>query len=197
MSLVQFSKKRKEEILLTLDKLGYASRSQLQRLHNLGGNRNAQRVMKTLSNYVHSLKHNEYVFYLNKRGRDLIGSDKVRTRSINVDHTLMRNEIYILYNKPKYWWIEHPIKVNGKPFIVADVLFAHDPKDQRFLLEVDCSQTMANNKKKIEKYVELKKMNNDYLPTLIWLTRTDSRKDKLKEISKKLNDVYVLALGDI
>ncbi|PEI87275.1 hypothetical protein CN679_22635 [Bacillus pseudomycoides] len=61
---------------MSLKKLGFLSRKQIQVLHDLGGDRNASRVMKDLEEYVSSFRDSEKVYYLNKEGRERIGSNR-------------------------------------------------------------------------------------------------------------------------
>lgn len=47
-------KKREEAILLSLRRCDYLTREQLQKMHNLGQIRNAQRILNSLSEYISS-----------------------------------------------------------------------------------------------------------------------------------------------
>lgn len=169
---------RQERILWKLDKLGFASRSQIQRMFDLGSNRNAQRVLQNMNAYVNIMKRGEYVYYLNKKGRDFIGSDKKRSKGENIEHSLLRNEIYILYDQPNEWRIESPIKRAGETFIIPDVTF--EANGQKILLEVDRLQTMVNNRKKIEKYAQIK----EKIPFLVWIVENHRRQPKIMEYLK-------------
>lgn len=186
MNSVEKKRLRDEKILLTLDKLQYASRSQIQRIFSLGSDRNACRIMNNLKEYVHSFRHYENVFYLNKRGRERIGSDKVLSKPSNVEHHLLRNEVYIIYGFPRIWKIENPIKVRGENFITPDATFTQDDRSL-YLVEVDRTQKMHKNIQKLRKYKEVKDLTpGKIFPHLIWITKTPSRKDKLEGACKDL-----------
>nr|MBS7717071.1 hypothetical protein [Vibrio cholerae] len=64
MQKLAMKEARTESIHLSLKKLGFLSRKQIQVLHDLGGDRNASRVMKTLEEYVSSFRDGEKVYYL-------------------------------------------------------------------------------------------------------------------------------------
>ncbi len=151
-----------------------------------------------MSQYLHCQRLQENVFYLNKKGRELIGSTKVRTRMENIEHAVMRNEIYIQFDKPEIWEPEFKITENetGKTILVSDVRFKAG--DAHYLVEVDHRQHMINNRRKIDKYKEIKKMNNGFLPMLIWLTKVDSRQKTLEEyMEQKGIEGYVMTLNDV
>ena len=170
---------RDEKILYSLDKLGYATTSQLRIIHSLGSPRNAQRIMKRLAPYVHSRKIDEYVFYLSKKGRELVGSDIKRKATMQLQHAIMRSQAYINFNYPKLWLMEFPIKVNDEVFCIPDVTFAYDTNSARCFVEIDCHQHMRNNYKKMDKYQELNVIANGKLPSVVWITRTAYRKERL------------------
>lgn len=184
---------RQELILMTLEKLHFASRQQIQHIHELGSDRNAQRVMKSLQLYTNVIKRREgYVYYLNKKGRDYVGATEKVTKSGQVEHALLRNEIYILYSQPDTWKIEDPIEVNGKTFLIPDVKFKMDGTS--YLVEVDRHQTMRNNKLKIDKYAEIKK----HIPLLIWIIENEKRKPKLEEyLNQNGLNYYVVSKKDL
>jgi Replication-relaxation len=194
MNNLQKSRLREEQILLSLDKHGFLTRSQLQRLHSLGTSRNASRIMKNMGEYLNSFRENENVFYLNKRGRERIGSSTIRTRTLQIHHILMRNELYLFFKQPGYWQPEIPVAV-GDLKLIPDVLFA---TDQYYFAEIDHTQKMIVNQHKIQKYKELKKTNAfqeryKHFPKLIWITTTEHRKKQLKNLCKELDhEVYTL-----
>lgn len=181
-------------ILSSLDKLGFASRSQLQKLHTLGSNRNACRVLQKLSPYLNSFRSDENIYYLNKQGRELVGTDKVMTKNMHYHHILMRNDAYILFGCPSYWKPETPIKTSQFT-IVPDVFFC---KRQYHFLEVDRTQKMTVNYNKIKRYKALHESGvfqrrYKHFPKLVWITTTDYRMNKLLEVSGDLPcDVYTV-----
>lgn len=137
-------------ILTSLNELGYLGTSQIQRLHDLGGRRNTNRILNDMSGYLSSFQLDEMVYYLSAKGRQEIGSNVVRKRTNLVTHFLLRNEVYIKY-RPSYWRAEFPIKF-GEKTIIPDAIFKLDA--QFVFLEVDNTQSMQANKKKIELYKE-------------------------------------------
>lgn len=61
---------RQMMILTSIRKLKFATRRHLMAIHDLGGIRNANRILKDLSTFVNSTVYKkEYVYYLNKRAR--------------------------------------------------------------------------------------------------------------------------------
>lgn len=175
---------RDEAILLSLKKLDYLSRKQLQCLHNLSGERNARRVLSGLCDYISSFrsKTGESIYYLNRLGRERVACDVVRQKiGQQVGHFLMRNDIYVHY-KPEDWKNEVKVKVDDILTIIPDAYFRHDLK--RHFLEVDHLQHMNKNREKIERYKKLKatgtfQNNLKYFPPLVWVTLTESRKKQL------------------
>jgi hypothetical protein len=191
------SRQRTEQILLSLDKLGYLTTSQLQRLHNLKSYRNACRVIHNLSAFVHCYRVHENVYYLNKKGREHIGSTTIRTKTPLIHHILMRNDLYLYFGCPSEWSNEVSVSV-GTLKIKPDVLFK---KSQYYFVEIDYTQKMIANKRKIEKYRELKKTGAfqeryKHFPTLVWLTTTEHRKKQLRAFCDGLK-VEVLTMEDI
>ena len=59
---------RQMTILTSIRKLKFATRRHLMAVHDMGGIRNANRILKDLSPYVNNAVYQkEYVYYLNKR----------------------------------------------------------------------------------------------------------------------------------
>jgi hypothetical protein len=171
-----------------LKKLDYLSRSQLQRLHNLSGDRNARRVMDNMSEYVSSFRSEsgEKVYHLNKAGRERIASDVVRNKTSQVGHYLMRNDYYI-YRRPYDWRNEIKISVDKTVSVIPDAYFKYD-KTLHFL-EVDHLQRMFKNREKIARYKKLKEtevfqQKYKHFPHLIWITLTENRKRQILEWCK-------------
>lgn len=181
------NQKRVEAILYSLDRLGFLTRSQIQKLHDLKSARNANRILYNMSPYLNSFRLHENVYYLNKKGREMINSNKVMSRNMQVHHILMRNEAYIFFGCPQKWGVEEAIKdAQGNVFIRPDVIFAAETNGQErfYFLEIDYMQKMINNKRKIEKYSSLQEKgllqrSLGYFPTVIFITASDMRKQKL------------------
>lgn len=174
--LVQ-TEKRTEQILLTLKKFDYLSRSQLQRLHDLGSDRNTTRVLSGLSEYLNYFYDGEKVFYLNKEGRLFTGSQKIRKKTLQARHYLMRNQLYIALNRPMTWKNEIRIKNIG---IIADAMYKNG--NQHVFIEIDHLQKMSQNRRKIEKY---KKLSGRF--ELIFVTTTEYRRRRLTDLCRGLN----------
>jgi hypothetical protein len=131
------------------------------------------------------------VYYLNKKGRDYIGSDNEVSYSLQIDHHLMRNDLYIHFKCPKGWQIERKISfgVIGKEhFIVPDACFSKDGVWN--FIEIDRVQKMVKNQEKIKYYSELSPImeaHYKYKPVIIFYTARSSRKGKFQELCKEAN----------
>jgi hypothetical protein len=181
---------REEQILSSLRRLDYLSRNQLQKLHSLGGERNARRVMASLSEYLHSFRgdNGESIYYLNKAGRERVGAEKVRAKLADANHYLMRNDAYLFFGASD-WKNEMKFTIPGTVQVIPDAYFMLNGR--RHFLEVDHLQAMGKNKEKLEKYRKLKASNLlqerlRYFPTLIWVTLTETRKKHLESWSEGL-----------
>ncbi|MEX3711226.1 replication-relaxation family protein [Cytobacillus horneckiae] len=181
---------RQEKILLSLKKQDFLNRDQLTRIHRLGSVRNANRILKELSPYLTSFRENDQptVYFLNKEGREYVNSDKVRRKNKFVNHYLIKNDFYIFIGFPYEW--ENELKVSdGTYTVICDSYFKRDGKYQ--FLEVDSTQKMSVNKKKIEQYKGLMRNGElfkhlGYFPKLIWLTTTEFRRKQLTLLCKGL-----------
>lgn len=177
---------RQEQILHSLDRFGFLSRQQLQRLHRLGGDRNAQKVLKQMEEYLYSFREDGYgaVYYLNKVGRQMIGSQKIVKRTLQVRHALMRNDFFFHMRCPINW--KHEVKVtDGTTTLVTDVHFTKNRVHQ--FLEVDNTQSMAENAAKIKRYREMFERGVfqrelGYFPTLHLVTVSRSRVKRFVEM---------------
>lgn len=183
-----------------MKKLDYLTRSQIQRIHDLKSDRNAQRVLKNMEEYLNVIKDTESIYYLNAKGRELVGCDKVRKRTGNVSHYIMRNYLYIAFRCPSTWRNEIRIRngsnKNNMITCVADAVFMKG--DAHCIVEVDNTQTMKKNQKKVEKYRELRQRGafGMLAPHFIWITTTEYRKKELLELHKGLN-IQVFTLSDL
>lgn len=190
---------RQEQILLSLKKLDFLSREQLQRLHRLGKVRNANRVLRSLSEYLSSYRE-EYstIYYLNATGREYVGSDKVRRKNQFVNHILMRNEFYLFAGCPTEW--KNEMKVSDTNYtVICDAWFS--VKGRYHFLEIDSTQKMKENREKINQYKGL--FNNKFLeehlgyfPQILWVTTTELRRKQLMEHCEPMPCV-VYTLNDI
>ncbi|WP_175074674.1 replication-relaxation family protein [Terribacillus sp. AE2B 122] len=178
---------REEKILSTLDSLGFATRKQLQLIEQLGGDRNAHRILKEMEQdkLIGSQRTEQKVYYVAARGRDAIGSTKDELRTGKMKHTLMRNEMYIKLGMPGDWRNEVPVTW-GQNKLIPDAMY--HLKGEVHFVEVDNTQPMRSNYEKIKRYSELSRLifeSQKHLPTLIWCTISASRKAKLEESCKK------------
>lgn len=151
-----------------------------------------------MEDFLSSCREGENIYYLNSSGREIVNCEKVRKKTGNVLHYIMRNYLYIAFNCPGDWRNEIRIKSEGKTkkdtiICVADALFKRG--DQFHIVEVDNTQTMKKNQMKIEKYRVLKHRGTFGMmaPKFIWITTTEYRRRELKKLSEGLNtEVYTL-----
>lgn len=176
---------------------------QLSRVHDLGSYRNACRVVTQLAPYTHQYRAQEKVIYLNKEGRDLIGSRNEVKKTPLLDHVLLTNEAYIHFNCPLDWhteaFVESEEKVKGLTFnlgsvalkakksLIIDAVFTRN--GYVHLVEIDNTRHMQDNLKKIKSYQEVwQDIKNKYQlqPVLYFFTVSETRKNKLAAAGKGL-----------
>jgi hypothetical protein len=179
------------------DQLGFLSTSQIQRLHNLSGRRNTLRILNAMGDYLNSFHDGELVWYLSAKGRKEIGSETVHRRTPLVHHTIMRNEVYVTY-RPDLWKAEYPIKYVGKE-IVADAIMRKN--DAYVFVEIDLTQSMAANERKLAAYRDLRSTNRwqqkyGPFPTLLFVTASEHRRQKLRGIMGDMK-AEVLTFNDL
>lgn len=191
--------KRQEQILLSLKKLDYLNRDQLNKIHRLGTIRNTNRILNQLSLYLSNYREDySTIYYLNKEGREYVSSEKIRKKTNFVQHAIMRNQFYIYVGFPGEWKNEMKLS-DGEFNVVCDAWFKSNGKYH--ILEVDHYQTMKENANKIAKYRGLyvnKIMEKDigHIPPLLWVTTIELRKKKLAELCKGL-PCAVYTINDI
>jgi hypothetical protein len=185
------AKMREQKILFTLDKLGCLKRSQLQMILGISDVRMMNRILYRMRKYLNHVYLDEYAYYLNKKGREAVGSDREFRKNSQIEHHLMRNDVYIFYHYPKDWRIEYPIiwKENGKEYrLIADAFFTYH--DMMHFVEIDNQQKMVKNRSKIKKYASLfRVMQKQGMKEaiLLWYTVSPERKAKLEEWCKEYN----------
>ncbi|MCK1985192.1 MULTISPECIES: replication-relaxation family protein [Peribacillus] len=192
-------KQREEHILRSLKRFDYLTRGQIQAIHDLKSDRNAQRVLKQMEDYVNILKDGENIYYLNSKGREIANCEKIRKSTGNIQHFIMRNHLYIACGCPQNWRNEIRIKSEGRTkkeniVCVADALFTKG--DAYTIVEVDNTQKMKKNQLKIEKYRELKQRGTFgfMAPTFLWITTSEYRRKELLKLSHGLNtQVFLLS----
>jgi len=178
-------------------------------IHDLQNYRYACHVISHLKQYLHTTYFKrEKVFYLNKLGRDLIGTDKEITKASQVEHYLLRNEAYIFFKQPYDWEtekisnfeIEEDRKLNGilikgmtvknTKKLVSDAYFTRN--GYTHLIEIDNTLDMKRNFQKVQTYSEYFK--NAKMTKFELFTTTSNRKNKfeawLKEF-KIAGNVYL------
>ena len=195
--LTQTMKKnlRQEKIMLSLDNLNYATRKQLQIINNLGGTRNAQRILQRMEKegLIKSERLELKIYYLSDKGKQVIGSGKGKLKKSQIIHTLMRNDLYINLGMPKDWKKEIPLKMNKEVLLIADAMFTQNGVNH--FVEIDNKQSMKNNREKILKYSKIfpaihKQFGHH--PVLIWYTFSEIRKEKLKEACTKAGLKFIV-----
>ena len=107
-----------------------------------------------------------------------------------MEHHLLRNQVFIHYGCPKDWVIEKKTFFTppGEPekYITPDAKFSVN--GERYFLEVDRTQSMVDNRAKIERYKELSPLiekNYGHKPVIVWYTARNSRVEKLKELCEE------------
>lgn len=167
-----------EEILLSLKKCDYLSRDQLQKLHRLGQDRNAQRILAEMNEYLSFfLEDKKKIYYLNAAGREMVQAEKIRKKTVLVNHYLMRNDLYIILGRPSSWKNEVKISINDVS-IISDATYIAN-KIHHFV-EIDYKQSMSKNIQKINRYKKLSTFNPQF--ALVWVTTTPYRKKKIEEL---------------
>ncbi|RID88922.1 replication-relaxation family protein [Mesobacillus zeae] len=188
-------KQRHESILLSLKKLGYLSRSQIQRLHRLKSDRNANRVLAGMGEYLSSARLGEKIYYLNAAGREQVGCDHPLKRSGQIEHCVMRNDVYIARGCPTTWQAEVKLMVPGEVSVIADALYSMG--GVYHIIEVDNTQKMAANRAKMGRYRTLIALGVfEKPPKFIWLTTTEYRRRQLAKLCENLN-AYIYTVSDI
>lgn len=183
---------RRENILLSLKKLGFLSRSQIQRLHRLGGDRNANRILSEMSDYLHTVRQGENVYYLNAAGRERVGATKVLKKTHQITHHLMRNSLYLAHGCPSTWKSEVKLAVKNEVTVIADALFTM--AGRYFICEIDNTQKMSENRTKLARYRRLMELGVfERPPKLIWITTTDYRRKQLAKLCEGLDVTLYLA----
>lgn len=129
-------------------------------------------------NLIDSVRRDRKIYFLSRRGSDLIGVEKQRLKQAQIDHAIMRNELRSKLNYPKDWRNEVPIKINGEVFVVADAVYSEGGRI--YFVEIDNKMSMQSNNHKIKRYAEIIHGLNRPA-TLGWYTLVESRKEKLRE----------------
>lgn len=171
-----------------MEKLTYSTREQLQAIENLGGDRNARRILLEMERkkLIKSVRYERKIYYLSNKGSERIGKGGVNLKRSWITHTLMRNDLFIKLGQPKDWKKEVPIYKGDDIYLIPDATFKKN--GIYHFVEIDNTQTMKTNYEKIKKYAALfPNLKNRYKhsPILIWYSLSDLRKEKLQEACKK------------
>ncbi|WP_324648355.1 replication-relaxation family protein [Bacillus paranthracis] len=188
---------RQMTILTSIRKLKFATRRHLMAVHDMGGIRNANRILKDLSPYVNNTVYQkEYVYYLNKKGRELFDDTEKIVPNSRLAHSLMRNEAWLYLFCPDDWQIETPIRYkidDKKQTIIPDVKF-RDEEGILNAVEIDRTQMMYINSEKMKRYGEFTTYYKDKykgkIPIVHFFTVTEYRQKTLEQFAIK-NGVYV------
>jgi hypothetical protein len=160
-------------------------------MHNLGGERNAQKFLKSMGEYLNSFRDGETIYYLSKEGRERVNCKKIVKKATTARHYIMRNDLFIGYRFPPTWKNEVNLKVEDVATIVCDATFTIGEK--RYIIEVDHTQKMNANKKKIEKYRKI--IDAGVFPTppvFAWVTTTEYRRKQIKKLCEGLDtQIYI------
>lgn len=197
MSIKRRLTSRDEKILLLLKKFDYLTRDQLNQYFKFGTKSNTNRILNRLSDYLHSFRDGyQTIYYLSALGREYVECDKVRKKTNQVQHVILRNQVWLHYKCPKDW--KNEVKISdGKTTVIADAVF----KLNGFIhfLEVDRLQSMKENRKKIERYKALMdslQRQFFYYPTVVWVTTTEHRRKQLEKACDGLKTI-ILTIDDI
>lgn len=180
---------REEKVLLCLSKMKFATREQLQQVKELelGNERNALKVLGQMKELIQVKNHlGRNVYYLAKKGADMVGIEGLPSWSTHIDHHLLRNDIYVHYQCPLDWEVERDVELRpvvGDPKILRpDARFTVDGRWH--FLEVDRTQSMVENKKKLDLYSQLNHLIESGT-TLIFYTTTPMRKETISKYAQE------------
>src|SRR5690625_4573414 len=104
-------------------------------------------------NLIKSTMHERKIYYITNKGNDFIGKGNTRLNKTEIQHALMRNDLYIELGMPDSWKKEAPIVVNDEVVLISDARFKRN--NQYYFVEVDNKQAMRTNIEKIKKYKEV------------------------------------------
>src|SRR5690625_2066926 len=167
---------RQEEILSSLYELTYATSEQLKIINNLSSDRNARRILYEMEQdgLIKSTMRYRKIYYISNKGSDSIARGNKRLKKSEIEHTLMRNDLYIELGMPQTWKKEAKIIIDDKVILISDARFKRNGK--YYFVEIDNKQSMRTNIEKIKKYNDIFRMiyrQDKYNPTLIWYTLSD------------------------
>lgn len=176
-------------ILSRLNKMTYATRSQLQEACGLGAVRNANRILLRLEGegLIKSTRWRQKVYRLTREGRYLIDDDYKPSHAREyIEHTLASNEAYLALEMPEDWRTEQHMSFRGKN---GKVSFTPDANcsvnNRKLFIEVDRYQRMNINRDKIEVYAELQSLyrkNGKQPPVIKFYGICPTRVDRIRRM---------------
>jgi|GEM_PF-1749987 len=202
---------RMELVLGTIDRLGVVTVKQLHEILKFSNYRKTCRIVQSLEQYLNVDRSKQKIVYLNKEGRNFLGSENEVKKSPLFDHMLLCNLVFIYYNCPISWHREYVVEfeqnrpvlnfikveginVSNKQKFVSDAYFERN--GYSYFIEVDNKRDMKDNKKKINKYIELwpKIRERFQNPRLCVFTHSDKRKKMFLDWTKNIpNEVKVFS----
>ncbi len=145
-----------------------------------------------MSEFLSHFKDGEYIYYLNKEGRERVGATKVLKKTAQARHYIMRNSLFIAYGCPSTWRNEIKLEVPKVVKVIADALFQREKRYH--IVEVDHTQKMTKNKGKIERYRKLIESGVfEIPPKFVWITTTELRRKQIMSLSKGLDTQVFMA----
>lgn len=198
---------RQIQILSQFKRFDYLTVKHVQAMFHLGKS-NTYRVLRQLRPYLNEFRDGlEKVYYLNKKGQELMDCKKDRKRLTTARHYIMRNDLYLFLGQPEGWENEVRLKYEyklkqrtkagyafkpQKIVVVADAYYITD-NDTYHIIEIDHLQKMNQNRVKIDKYRRLiEKGVFKAPPEFIWVTTTAYRQQALQELCDGLQtNIYL------
>lgn len=188
-----------EHVLSTIDRLGVVTVKQLHNILKYDNYRKTCRVVQKLEPFLNVERSRQKIVYLNKEGRQMIGSNREVKKSALFDHILLTNEAYIHFNCPLTWKREYVIETSNSSFIkvkglklipknriVCDAFFERN--GYSYFIEIDNTRKMVDNRKKIQKYLDLWPMIREKYqnPRLCIFTKSEKRKKTFLEWTRNI-----------
>lgn len=191
---------RQMKILCLIKRLRFATQRHLMCVIDMGGVRNANRILNEMKRYLSVyIYKKEKVYYLNREGRAMLDDAEKVVPSIRMGHHMMRNEAWLHCYCPDDWVIEKQLRYTkgGKElYIMTDAAYT----SERVLhcVEVDRTQAMRKNEEKIKRYAEygeLYKRKTGKVLVVRFFTITSYRKERLEQLTDKYHvyaQVYLI-----
>jgi len=193
---------RKEMILQTINDFGVVSVKQLHEILNLGSYRYTCKLIQELEDYLIVERTKQKKIYLNKRGKEFIGS----TTEIAAENDYyFENQIYLFFKKPPTWQKNVEIQVQSKyegievkglnviQHLNITVPAVFQKGAYLCLVEVDGNRTIQENEERINLYRKVLPHLKQEKYMLFYFTKTEGRKKRLEEMLEGIvSEVFVL-----